>query len=212
MRITRAPNNLPFVFQAVDAVCALLQILSGAALIAITATVANYSIKTYFPYQKYIELPDDKIAILPGSVDGPSIYPGYALAVMCFITAAQHIVSIFTIHRQWPALRKGFNWVIWPEYAISAALMTWVWALVLGVPGLIQGIVYASSQTVTNLIGLHIEWDIYKNGHPKPMTLECFRRVWLPYAIASLATLVVWGDFWFHIGFSAGHSSTGPPW
>ena len=91
--------------------------------------------------------------------------------------------------------------------------MTWVWGLILGVPGFIQGIVYASSQTVTNLIGLYIEWDIYKNGTLTSLwNLEALRRLWLPYGVATLATLAVWTDFWFHIGFSVGNSTEGPPW
>lgn len=200
-------------FRIVDGIDALLQIGTGAAAIALTATVANYKIPTIWTFQQFTALPDNKLSVAPGAVPGPSIYPGYALAVMCFITALQHIISFATIKKQWPALHLGFNWVIWPEYAVSAALMTWVWALLLGVPGFIQGIVYASSQTVTNLTGMYIEWDIYKNGPVHNLwSLEGFRRYWLPNGIATLATLMVWMDFWFHIGFSAGNSPSPTPW
>lgn len=209
----RTPHkDKQWILQTADAIDFFLQVGAGIAAYILTATIANLRLQTQFPYQNFTELPNGDLLVVQDTTNGPPVFPGYLLASMCMITAIQHFISFFTIKQQWPALLRGFNWIIWPEYAITSAMMTLAITWLLGNLDFSASIALSLCLTVTNLIGFQIEWDIYKNGTPAAWGWEAVRRVWFPFAISSLSTLAVWGSLWTYFIVSNSLSVSVAPW
>lgn len=206
----RPSKNLRILFGLTDGAAAFLHAASGIVMLALSLTIAEVRLSTYMPFQSFAEV-GDGVAVEWKLLEGPHVWPGVALGVMELITAFQHLLSIALLSFQWKGIMRGFNWLIWPEYAITSGIMLMVIGWLLGVLTYGNSIMLAVFMFLTNMIGFVIEWNIYADGHPKPMTVRCLRVVWFPFALGTIATLAPWVNLWIYFGLSYSKAEENPP-
>lgn len=204
-------KNVRIAFAVTDGAAGLLHLTSGIAMLALSLTIADVKLQTYFPFQSFTEV-GDAVAVEWKLREGPGVWPGVALGIMELITAFQHFASIALINIQWKGIMRGFNWLIWPEYALTSAIMLVVIGWLLGVLTYGNSLLLGGFMFLTNMIGFAIEWNIYSDGHPKPLTVKCLRVVWFPFLLGSVATLLPWVNLWVYFGLSYAEAEENPPW
>lgn len=116
-----------------------------------------------------------------------------ALAIMSLITASSHIGSVLSMNWWYPLAKKGLNFV-WIEYCITSAIMTMVIAVLLGYDDLFTVLAFGMCLTITNLVGLGIEWREYRLNKEERERLV-MSSVSLPFMYSSVLTLIPWIAF-----------------
>lgn len=184
---------------------------SAIALFALTALVRPVWLPTFIPYNEFAVI-DDQLAVQYRLAVGPHVYPGHALAVICLIGAIQHLISLLTARHQWDGIRKGFNWMVWPEFAITSALSVMVLCWVLGTLTFFEFLTYGVSTLIACVICFFIEADGYFNGPRTSGSIQMVVNVWGPTVIAMILALVPWIPFVVQFAFSVNRSISNVPW
>ncbi len=205
------PERLMAVLAVVD-ICGLVVLTGSAiALWVLTALVRPVHLPTYLPYHEFAVV-DDLTAVQYRLALGPSVYPGHALGVICFIGAIQHLLSLLFGKHQWDGITRGFNWMIWPEFALTMALSIMVLSWILGTLSFFEFMTYSVCPLLACIIAFLVEADSYFSGARKVNTVQMVVNVWGPSVVAMVLTLMPWIPFFVQFAFDVDRSISTVPW
>jgi hypothetical protein len=211
-------NRDPYIRQGYIAALTILDIVgtgvlgaSAIALFVLTAFLRPVWLPTFVPYNEFAVI-DDQLAVQYRLAVGPHVYVGHALAVICLIGAIQHLISLLTGMHQWDGVRKGFNWMVWPEFAVTTALSIMVLGWILGTNTFFEFITYGVCILIACIICFMVEADGYFNGPRTVGTIQMIVNVWGPTVTAMVLSLAPWVPFFVQFAFSVHRSLSDVPW
>jgi hypothetical protein len=151
--------------------------------------------------RSYLEFDPGTETLTPATVTLIDLRIGPLVASFLFISAIAHLMIAVVLNDKYMAgLKKGMNRYRWYEYSISASLMIWIIAMLVGIYdiGTLLALFFLNMMMI--LFGLRME---IHNQYTR-------RTDWRPFIYGCIAGIIPWIVIFMWL-FGAGGDEGGPP-